>query len=62
MTEEKKTRTRVCDSRCYDARLPACNCICGGVNHKKGFANWAQWMKEKNSSESRAAQSAEPKR
>ncbi len=25
-----------CDSRCYEAKEPECNCICGGANHGKG--------------------------
>lgn len=27
-----------CDARCYDAREPECDCICGGVNHGQGLA------------------------
>lgn len=22
-----------CDAKCYDAKEPACHCICGGKNH-----------------------------
>lgn len=25
-----------CDARCYDAKEPACHCICGGSNHGAG--------------------------
>lgn len=25
-----------CDSRCYNAHEPECDCICGGVNHGAG--------------------------
>lgn len=25
-----------CDSRCYNAKLAKCTCICGGINHQKG--------------------------
>lgn len=25
-----------CDSRCYNAKLEKCTCICGGINHQKG--------------------------
>ncbi|MDD5613441.1 MAG: hypothetical protein PHQ54_00010 [Candidatus Omnitrophica bacterium] len=25
-----------CDAKCYDAKCPECNCICGGVNHGRG--------------------------
>ncbi len=26
-----------CDSRCYNAVGPVCNCCCGGINHGNGF-------------------------
>jgi len=26
-----------CDSRCYLAKQPDCNCVCGGMNHGKGL-------------------------
>lgn len=26
-----------CDARCYDAREPECDCVCGGQNHGRGF-------------------------
>lgn len=26
-----------CDARCYDAKLPDCDCICGGANHGVGL-------------------------
>ena len=25
-----------CDARCYDATEAACQCICGGANHRAG--------------------------
>lgn len=25
-----------CDAKCYDARTPDCDCICGGKNHGAG--------------------------
>ena len=25
-----------CDAKCYDARTPDCDCICGGKNHGVG--------------------------
>lgn len=28
---------RRCDARCYDATEPECDCVCGGINHGKGF-------------------------
>ena len=29
--------SRRCDARCYDAKGPDCDCICGGKNHGKGL-------------------------
>lgn len=40
-----------CDEKCYNAKYPSCNCICGGKNHGVGqtramentqelFQNW----------------------
>jgi hypothetical protein len=29
---------RRCDARCYNATESDCDCICGGMNHGKGFA------------------------
>jgi len=29
--------TRRCDARCYNGRGHKCKCICGGMNHGKGF-------------------------
>ncbi len=26
-----------CDAKCYDARHPHCDCVCGGRNHGKGL-------------------------
>lgn len=26
-----------CDARCYEAKHPRCDCICGGRNHGAGF-------------------------
>ena len=34
--------TRRCDARCYSASAPDCDCICGGMNHGKGFDAAAQ--------------------
>jgi len=28
---------RRCDARCYDAKGPDCDCVCGGRNHGKGL-------------------------
>ena len=28
---------RSCNAICYDATKEECNCICGGINHGKGF-------------------------
>jgi hypothetical protein len=25
-----------CDAKCYEAQEPACDCICGGMNHGAG--------------------------
>lgn len=25
-----------CDAKCYDAKKPGCDCICGGMNHGAG--------------------------
>ena len=41
-----------CDAKCYDARTPECDCICGGANHGKGLSvgrsqtdeHFAQWV------------------
>jgi hypothetical protein len=27
-----------CDSRCYNAMILECECVCGGLNHKAGEA------------------------
>lgn len=26
-----------CDAKCYNAKHPGCDCICGGKNHGAGF-------------------------
>jgi hypothetical protein len=26
-----------CDAKCYNARHPTCNCVCGGANHGAGL-------------------------
>jgi len=26
-----------CDAKCYEAREPDCDCVCGGRNHGKGL-------------------------
>lgn len=31
-----------CDSRCFAAIGPDCDCMCGGANHGKGYANAVQ--------------------
>lgn len=28
---------KLCNAKCYSAKNPECNCICGGVNHQKGL-------------------------
>lgn len=25
-----------CDEKCYDAKEPKCDCVCGGMNHGRG--------------------------
>lgn len=30
-------QTHRCDARCYDAKMPNCQCICGGKNHGVGI-------------------------
>lgn len=43
-----------CDARCYDAKEPGCDCICGGKNHGAGQHQatentrglCTEWMKE----------------
>ena len=39
-----------CDSRCYNAEEPKCECICGGRNHGAGFQqaveNTREWLLE----------------
>ncbi len=39
-----------CDSRCYNAEEPKCECICGGRNHGKGLQqapdNTREWLLE----------------
>ncbi len=27
-----------CDAKCYNARHPECECVCGGANHGAGLA------------------------
>jgi hypothetical protein len=27
-----------CDAKCYNAKEPHCDCICGGMNHGAGLA------------------------
>jgi hypothetical protein len=31
-----------CDARCYDAKQPHCDCVCGGKNHGRGIHVAAQ--------------------
>lgn len=26
-----------CDAKCYGAHWPDCDCVCGGMNHGKGY-------------------------
>lgn len=28
-----------CDAKCYTAKTPKCECICGGMNHGAGESN-----------------------
>ena len=28
---------RRCDAKCYDAKCPDCDCVCGGRNHGAGL-------------------------
>jgi len=43
-----------CDAKCYEAQLPECECVCGGVNHGAGLAKAMdntrelaeEWVKE----------------
>lgn len=42
-----------CDAKCYDAKGPTCDCICGGKNHGAGkdramkntAREWEPWIK-----------------
>ena len=31
-----------CDARCYNAKFPNCDCICGGKNHGAGLKKSAE--------------------
>lgn len=31
-----------CDARCYNAKTPECDCICGGKNHGAGLKQAAE--------------------
>ncbi len=33
----KAGRLLICGRSCYDANRPKCNCICGGLNHGRGY-------------------------
>lgn len=35
-----------CDARCYNAKHDHCNCVCGGKNHQKGFAQAVENVRE----------------
>ena len=35
-----------CDARCYNAKEPACECICGGKNHGAGLERAAEQTRE----------------
>lgn len=51
MSQGNSEGTRRCDARCYNAEGGECDCVCGGVNHGKGYAaaaeNTAQFAIEK---------------
>lgn len=33
----ERGKERSCDARCYNSFAAKCTCVCGGVNHGKGF-------------------------
>lgn len=35
-----------CDARCYDAREPHCDCVCGGRNHGAGLEHAVENTRE----------------
>ena len=35
-------RARTCSALCYNAKHPACSCICDGANHSKGLLGAAE--------------------
>jgi hypothetical protein len=37
MTQGNSDGERRCDSRCYNAEGPDCDCCCGGINHGVGL-------------------------
>jgi hypothetical protein len=37
---------RKCDGRCYDAKNPRCDCICGGKNHGVGLRRAIEQTRE----------------
>jgi hypothetical protein len=37
VVKDKDKVVRRCDKRCYDAKHEDCDCVCGGINHGKGF-------------------------
>jgi hypothetical protein len=39
--------TRRCDAKCYNGHGKTCDCVCGGVNHGKGFNIAAQQVTER---------------
>lgn len=37
MTVGNSEGERRCDARCYNAKEPGCECVCGGKNHGAGL-------------------------
>jgi len=35
-----------CDEKCYNALLPKCQCVCGGLNHSKGLSEARENIKD----------------
>lgn len=56
MSQGDNDGERRCDARCYDAKGPDCDCVCGGANHGKGLTAAIQQNEERFlSKEARAA-------
>jgi hypothetical protein len=49
-----------CDARCYDAKQPHCDCVCGGKNHGRGIRVAAQNTIRETAEWLERAQSADP--